>query len=112
MTSFPAPRRSAALVGSLALSIVSIGALITPAPVQAQGREPYFVAELAQPTAHKRIVARGTVWQCRETRCEAERSPVRPMQACRGLSDAAGTIAAFSRRAIALSEGDLARCNG
>lgn len=103
--------RGALLLGSLGLSVLTIGTLTTPAPLQAQERGAYFVAELAEPTAHKRIVARGTVWQCKETRCEAERSPVRPMQACRGLSDAAGAVASFSRRAIALGEEDLARCN-
>ncbi|MGB3166814.1 MAG: hypothetical protein WBA68_08580 [Alteraurantiacibacter sp.] len=87
------------------LSLASIAA--TPAPIS-----PYYEAELAAPTDETRAIAGGVVFACEGNVCRGPQSNSRDLRVCSQLRREVGPIASFTVRAEAMSEADLARCNG
>ena len=107
MTTFRPTRLITAAGAALAL-----GLSLAPLSVAAQGEGAHFRAQLAAPSAQERTIAGGVVWRCVETSCSAPRTGARPLRMCRDLQRELGTVVSFEVAGAALSEEDLARCNG
>ncbi|VVS99813.1 CC_3452 family protein [Erythrobacter sp. EC-HK427] len=94
-------------------TIAATAALAMGAPLAAA---PAFIAHyevvLAQPTEEERVIAGGVVFACEGTACTGPRSSDRPLRVCSELRREVGTIASFTANGEALSESQLARCNG
>ena len=95
-----------------ATAILSLSAALTPASLQANDTVPYFSVELAQAASEAKAIAGGVVFRCEGTMCTAPRSRDRALRVCRELHREVGSIVSFTAGGTALSEADLARCNG
>jgi hypothetical protein len=87
------------------------GAALIPATANAAGGS-YYSAELANPSATGKFVAKGVVWSCEGVNCGAGRGTSRPAIICAGLAREAGEVKSFVANGKALEAEDLARCNG
>lgn len=91
-------------------SAVAGGLLYASAAASAAGSA-YYRAELANPAAEARFVARDVVWACKGTTCLAGQGNSRPLIMCSSLARAAGPVASFTANGKALDADELARCN-
>lgn len=96
----------------LLLSSFALGLALAPAAVSAQAPAGRFVAQLASPAAEARVVAGGVIWRCQDTQCTAALNGTRPLRMCRELGRELGPVVRFEADGAALSDEDLARCNG
>jgi hypothetical protein len=87
------------------------GSAMLPITANAAGGA-YYRAELANPAATGKFVARGVVWSCTGTSCVAGRGTSRPLLMCAGLAKEAGQVKSFAADGKALEAEDLSRCNG
>lgn len=99
-------RTSALLLSAALLSLAPAAAVSAQAPAAR------FVAQLTNPAADARVVAGGVVWRCEGTQCSAAINGTRPLRMCRELGRELGQVVRFEANGAALSEEDLARCNG
>lgn len=86
------------------------GAVLTPSTANAAGGA-YYRAELANPAATGKFVARDIVWSCDGANCGAGRGTSRPLLICAGLAKKAGEVKSFVADGKPLEAEDLARCN-
>ena len=97
---------------STALLLSAVMLSLAPAAGSAQAPSARFVAQLANPVADARVVAGGVVWRCADMHCSAAINGTRPLRMCRELGRELGPVVRFEANGTALSEADLARCNG
>ena len=103
--------RPLAIVAALAWTTLSIGAAISPAPVQA-AEGAYYRAELTAPAPSAgHTLAGGLVWNCADTACAASKGTSRPAIVCARLVKEVGKVSTFTAGGKALEAEDLARCN-
>jgi len=95
-------------------AVLSLGAIAAPLSSASASQQPtsYFTAELAQPTQETRAIAGGVQFRCEGTTCTGPRSRDRALRVCSELRREVGTIASFTANGDALSDSQLARCNG
>ncbi|GAA4642820.1 hypothetical protein GCM10023115_07870 [Pontixanthobacter gangjinensis] len=105
-------RNFSAITLALLYTVFTFGVAVTPAPVQAKTQPVYYIAELAAPTQEARVVARGMVWRCDETRCIAAKNNSRPINICKQLVRETGAVTSFTASGEAFSDDELAKCNG
>jgi len=109
--SLPMNAKPIAAVAALALTALSLGTAISPAPAQA-AEGAYYRAELTAPaTTTGQTVAGGLVWKCADTACAAPRGTSRPAIVCARLAKEVGAVSTFTAGGKALEAEDLARCN-
>ena len=83
---FSSPLRSAgAATLAVAISALSLGALVAPAPAHANGAA-FYTAELAAPAAERTNIVGGVAWQCQGTNCAAAKSNSRPLVVCQRVA--------------------------
>ena len=109
---FSSPLRSAgAATLAVAISALSLGALVAPVPAHANGAA-FYTAELAAPAAERTNIIGGVAWQCQGTNCAAAKSNSRPLVVCQRVARELGEVTGFTAKGKALADKDLARCNG
>ena len=91
-----------------ATAALAIGAPLAAAPAQSS----HYDVVLAAPTEEATVIAGGVVFTCEGTTCEGPRSRDRALRVCSELRREVGTIASFTANGEALSDAQLARCNG
>lgn len=109
--SLPRTGRFTALALALVYTGLSFGVATSTTPLAAQSGA-YYTAILAQPADDDRAVAGGVAWACQDTTCVANKGASRPSRICRSLAREFGEITSFTANGEALTEEDLARCNG
>ncbi|MFU7527464.1 CC_3452 family protein [Qipengyuania sp. ASV99] len=109
--SLPRTGRFTVLALALVYTGLSFGVATSTTPLAAQSGA-YYTATLAQPAADDRAVAGGVAWACQDTTCVANKGSSRPSRICRGLAREFGEVTSFIANGEALTEEDLARCNG
>lgn len=110
--SLPSTAKPVAAFAALAWTAITFGAAVTPTPAYAAESGPFYRAELAAPAAQARPIASGVAWSCSDTACAASKGTSRPVVVCARLAKQVGPVASFVADGKALSEEDLARCNG
>ena len=106
------PRKFLIAILALVYTGLSFGAATASGPAMARENAIHFRAELAQPATETRVVAAGTGWSCKGTRCVARKGPSRPVVTCTKLVREVGIITSFTSKGVPLSAEKLARCNG
>lgn len=99
-------------LSTLIFAGVAASAVLAPTALQARSAAPYFTVELVQEASDSEAIAGGVVFRCEGTTCTAPRSGDRALRVCSQLRREVGTIASFNVAGEAMSEADLARCNG
>ena len=111
--SLPSTVKPVAAFAALAWTAITFSAAVTPTPAYAAAESgPFYRVELAAPAAQARPIASGVAWSCSETACAAGKGTSRPVVVCARLAKQVGPVASFVAGGKALSEEDLARCNG
>lgn len=111
-TFFPNNAKAVAAFAALAWTTLSFGAALAPAPANAAEAGPFYRAELAAPAAEARPIAGNLAWSCSDTSCAAGKGNSRPVIVCARLAKEVGPVASFVADGEALTEDQLARCNG
>lgn len=94
-------------------TIAATAALAAAAPLAAApALTSYYDVVLAAPTEEATMIAGGVVFTCEGTTCEGPRSRDRALRVCSELRREVGTITSFTANGEALSDAQLARCNG
>lgn len=88
-------------------TVLAVAAL-SAAPAMANGG--YSVTLSAAP-AEAKIMAGGTVFQCKGADCTARESANSPLRVCTALAKETGPVAAFTFAGKAFDEAKLAKCN-
>lgn len=96
---------------AVAISALSLGALVAPAPAHANSAA-FYTVELAAPAAERTTIIGGVAWQCQGTNCVAAKSNSRPVVVCQRVARELGEVTGFTAKGKALADEDLARCNG
>ncbi|MEZ5696964.1 MAG: hypothetical protein R3E18_11190 [Sphingomonadaceae bacterium] len=107
----PISRSASAIIGALAWTTLSFGAALAPTPAAA-AETPYYSVKLASPAKDATTIAGGVVWYCEGDACVARKGNTRPWVMCKRLARETGTITSFAYDGQALSEDQLAKCNG
>lgn len=110
--SLPRNAKPLAAFAALGWTMLSMSALVAPAPAEAAEAGPFYRAQLAAPTAEARPIASGVAWNCSDTACAADKGNSRPVIVCARLAKEVGPVANFVADGEALDEDELARCNG
>jgi hypothetical protein len=108
----PSNAKVVAAFAAFAWTALSFGAALTPAPANAAEAGSFYRAELAAPAAKARPIAGDLAWSCSDTSCAADKGKSRPVIVCARLAKEVGPVANFVVDGEALSEEQLARCNG
>jgi hypothetical protein len=110
--SLRAPAKSAAIIGAVAYTVLTFGAITTPTPAQAASA-PFFRAEVASTEkAEPRPIASGMAWNCTANVCTAGEATSRPVIVCARLARKVGPVESFTAGGRAFEPEELARCNG
>ena len=88
-------------------TVLAVAAL-SAAPVLANSG---YSVTLAAAPADAKIMAGGTVFQCKGTDCTARESSSSPLRVCTALAKETGPVAAFAFAGKAFDEAKLAKCN-
>lgn len=86
-----------------------LGAGLTGA---AFAQDQIFTAKLTAPAAHTHLVADNTVWTCEGDTCRAIVHHSSTVYGCHQLARVAGPLTAYGPDNAAMSDSDLAQCNG
>ena len=78
----------------------------------AYAQDQIFTAKLSAPAAHTRLVADNTVWTCQGDTCRAIVHHSSTVYGCHQLERVAGPLIAYGPDNAAMSDSDLAQCNG
>lgn len=70
-----------------------------------------YAVTLANAPSDAKIMAAGTVFQCKGTDCTARESASSPLRVCSALAKETGVIASFTFAGKAFDEAKLAKCN-
>lgn len=99
------------LACALALGGLTLTAATAPALAAPRGGS--YAATLAAPLAEPRQdIINGNVWKCADTRCTARADGGRALFVCQNLVRKVGPVASFTAPQGALSDDEIARCNG
>jgi hypothetical protein len=107
----PRSGRFAILASALIYTGMSFGVATSTSPLQAANGG-YYTATLSAPAEANRMVLGGVAWNCTGTTCVAGKGDARPLRICRGLSRKFGEVASFTANGEAISDEELAKCNG
>ena len=111
LSNSPLSRTVGAVSLALVYSAVTLSALVTPTPAQANGAA-FYTAELVAPAAERTNIIGGVAWQCQGTSCVAAKATSRPVVVCQRVVRELGEVTTFTAEGEALPAKDLARCNG
>jgi len=105
----PLFRSATVAILAMAYTALTFGATITPAQA---GESAFYRAELVSPAGEDRAINGGLAWFCKEDVCVAGKGNSRPVRVCQSLVRQFGPVASFTVKGEALSEAELAACNG
>lgn len=105
----PLFRSATVAILAMGYTALTFGTTITPAQA---GEAVFYRAELASPAGEDRSVTGGLAWFCKDDVCVAGKGNSRPVRVCQSLVREFGPVTSFTAKGEALTEAELATCNG